>query len=259
MTVEIVLDERKWAKRMIITRSLGKSPGETLRRVARYYIDSGYKKSEVRDMLDAFILQCDPNASLVKWSDRADKSLSAAFKRETVRIKHIDISVQDMKMIRVLEGRQLRRLAFTLLCLSKYWDAIKNTDAHWVDTPVSNIMGMANIDTSIRRRSQMFKRLCDAGMIEFSNRVDNTSVRVVFSQDGETAVTVRDMRNLGYQYNAACGEEGYYVCERCGITTKKTDIGRSGGRPRKYCQSCSVCSVTKEKVDSTMRLDSSLR
>ena len=158
-----------------------------------------------------------------------------------------------MKLIGVLEGRQLRRLAFTLLCLSKYWDAVNKSESHWVNMPVSEIMSASNINTSVKRRSQLFRRLKDAGLIDFSKQVDNTNVRVTFSQSGKTAVSVYDMRNLGYQYNYAIGEKDYYVCELCGITEKKEDSKGVGGRPRKYCRNCAAKSLTQKNVDAAMR------
>ncbi len=40
--MNIILKENEWAEKMIQDRSLGKKPYQTLYRVARYYLDSGY-------------------------------------------------------------------------------------------------------------------------------------------------------------------------------------------------------------------------
>ena len=64
--MSIVLNEHDWAEEMIRARSLGSKPYETFCRVARYYIDKDYSKKDVRQILDAFLLQCDPIASLPK-------------------------------------------------------------------------------------------------------------------------------------------------------------------------------------------------
>ena len=68
----IVLNEHEWAEEMITSRSLGKKPYETLCRVARYYLDNGIPKKEVRRMLDTFLIQCDPTASLPRWANSLD-------------------------------------------------------------------------------------------------------------------------------------------------------------------------------------------
>lgn len=71
--MSIVLNEYEWAERMINNHDLGKRPVETLNRVAKYYLATGYSKREVRRMLDTFLIQCDPSASLPSWSDMLDK------------------------------------------------------------------------------------------------------------------------------------------------------------------------------------------
>jgi len=43
--MNIILKENEWAEKMIQDRSLGKKPYQTLYRVARYYLDSGYSKT----------------------------------------------------------------------------------------------------------------------------------------------------------------------------------------------------------------------
>ena len=172
----IVLNEHEWAEEMIASRSLGKKPFETMRRVARYYLDSGMSKRETRAMLDRFLIQCDPSASLPKWSESLDRALAYAMKYSAVRIDGIDITKTEMARIDALGGKQIRRLAFTLLCLAKYWNAVTGRDEGWVNNKDSDIMRMANISTSIKRQSMMYHNLMEAGMIRFSRKVDNTSV-----------------------------------------------------------------------------------
>ena len=46
--MSIVLNEYEWAERMINNHDLGKRPVETLNRVAKYYLATGYSKREVR-------------------------------------------------------------------------------------------------------------------------------------------------------------------------------------------------------------------
>ena len=58
---------------MINHHDLGKHPVETLNRVAKYYFANQYSKQEIRKMLDTFLIQCDPSASLPGWSDVLDK------------------------------------------------------------------------------------------------------------------------------------------------------------------------------------------
>lgn len=250
----IVLNEHEWAEEMISSRSLGKKPFETLYRVSRYYIDNGIPKNEVRKMLDVFLIQCEPTASIPKWADTLDAALSRAVRYEAVSIKSIDITKAEMNKIDSLDGKQIRRLAFTLLCLAKYWDIVGKTSEHWVNSKDSDIMRMANINTSIKRQSLMYYNLNAAGMIQFSKKVDNTNVKVCFMAPGEVVMSITDFRNLGYQYLKYHGEP-YFECCNCGITTKYDKPNNKNSLwKQKYCKACAVEIATQQNVNSVMRL-----
>lgn len=248
--MSIVLKENEWAEQMIQSRSLGKKPSETLCRVARYYIDNGYSKKEVRNKLDAFLLLCEPTSSLPKWSDSLDYAVTRACKYKAIDIDYIEITDAEMKKIDSLDGKQIRRLAFTLLCLAKYWSSVIPNSDYWVNNKDNEIMSMANINTSIKRQSLMYWTLREAGMIQFSRKVDNTSIRVCFAEPGKVVCRISDFRNLGYQY-LKYHNEPYFECQNCGITTKYNDPVK--GRKQKYCKSCASEIAIQQRVNSIMQ------
>ena len=243
---------------MISDMSLGQKPFETLRRVARYYIDSGISKNELRNEMDMFLLRCDPSASIPKWNDTIDLAISKASKHRAININSVDITYSELKTINALNGRQIKRLAFTLLCLAKYWDSVSGTESHWVNSKDSDIMRMANINTSIKRQSQMYHTLSELGLIQFSKKIDNTNIKVCFisnaSCDNDIAIKISDFRNIGYQYLKYYGEP-YFECSNCGIVTKYKDPSNARStRQQKYCTSCAVKINTQQRVNSVMRL-----
>lgn len=254
--MSIVLNEYEWAEKMINNHSLGKRPTETLSRVAKYYCAAGYTKREVRRKLDTFLVQCDPSVSLPSWSDMLDKIAKGSDKYPPIKIDGINVSVKELEHIEKLEGKQLRRLAFTLLCVAKYWDAVSDKNDHWVNSPDREIMQMANISTSIKRQSMMFAELKALEMVKFSRKIDNLNVRVVFMEDGETALHIQDFRNLGYQYMKYYGAP-YFECENCGLTAKIQEPAK--GRRQKYCPSCAVEVKTRQNVNAVMRHRNALR
>ena len=254
--MSIVLNEYEWAERMIENHDLGKKPIETLTRVAKYYLKNGYSKPEIRRMLDDFILQCDPQASLVHWSEMLDKVAKSAGKFPLIQIDGVDITDKELARIESLGGKQIRRLAFTLLCVAKYWDAVSEQNNHWANSSDKEVMQMSNINTSIRRQSAMFAELRNAGLIRFSKKIDNLNVQVLFIEPGEAAIHIQDFRNLGYQYLKHYGG-AYFECVNCGITVKIQEPTR--GRRQKYCPSCAVELHTKQKVESVMRRRRALR
>jgi len=247
----IVLNEIDWARDALLSNSLGNKPYETLCRIAKYYIHDGYTKQKTRKSLESFIMRCDPKASLPKWSETIDYAIKYAYKHPAVEIDGIQITKKEMETIDALQGKQIRRLAFTLLCLSKYFDTISSNGDHWVNSEDNEIMRMANISTSIKRQSDMFHQLWKLGLIQFSRKVDNTNVRVLFSDDtSKVVLTVNDFRNLGYQYLMYHGDP-FFVCENCGIVTKINHPGV--GRRQKYCPNCAKEIQLQQIIDSVMR------
>lgn len=248
--MNIVLNEYDWAKDMIAQSSLGDKPFETLCRVAKYYISDGYKGKDLKILMNTFLLRCDPCASVPKWENTINLAVSRAQKYGLVMIDELVVTKPEIDIIKSLGTKQMQRLAFTLLCLSKYYDSINQNADHWVNTPDCDVMRMANINTSIRRQSLMYHSLNELGLVQFSKKVDNTNVRVCFTTPGEDAVRITDMRNLGFQYMMHIGESGYLVCQNCGIT-KKYDR-RGAGRMPKYCAECATKIKIRQDVETIM-------
>lgn len=246
----VVLKENEWAYEHIMANDLGDKPSETLKRVARYYLDKGYSTANVKKQLDAFILKCNPTASLPKWSDTIDRAVSFASKYPSINIESINITDKEMSKIDALEGKQLKRLAFTLLCLAKYWVSASPDSNYWVNNKDTEIMKLANINTSVKRQGLMYWTLRELGMVQFSKKVDNTNVRVCFAEDGEIVLRVTDLRNLGYQYLMYHGEP-YFECKCCGLTTKYRNPSKTGGQ--KYCAECAGKIQMQQIINSVMR------
>lgn len=245
--MSIVLKENEWAEDMIHSNSLGKKPSETLRRAARYYLDMNYRARDVRNLLETYILRCDPNISLPKWSGTINRAISKAERYKAIEIDYIEITGSEVEIIGSLKGRQIQRLAFTLLCLSKFWTMVDPSRDYWIINKDSEIMSMANINTSIKRQSEMYWELRELGLIRFSKKVDNTNVRVCFVSEGECVLKISDFRNLGYQYLKFCGEP-YFECQNCGLVVKMSNPIK--GRKQKYCVSCASEVAVKQRSGS---------
>lgn len=263
----IVLNEYEWAERMIADRKLGNKPVETLSRVAKYYFENKYSKREVRKLLDQFLMQCNPDASLVHWSETLDKIVRSAQRYPLIQIDHIYISENELEKISALDSRQLRRLAFTMICVVKYWNIISPNNNCWLNTSDKEIFQMANINVSSKQHDLMYGALREAGFIRLSKRIDNLNVQVLFVDpeyhDDERGFFVRDFRNLGYQYMRYCGEP-FYECQNCGIVVRHKSVpvvkdprrgscSRVGGRPPKYCPACAAEIRIKQNVNAVMK------
>lgn len=251
----IVLNEYEWSRDMIERRSLGKNAYETLSRIAGYYMCDGYGRKAVRQKLEEFVMYCNPSASIPLWDDIIEGALSRASKYGIIRLDRIPITEKEMSVVLGIDRVQERRLAFTLLCIAKYWNAVNSKNSGWVNCSDGEIMSLANINTSVKRRCSMYRSLRDVGLIQFSKRVDGTNIRVCFvdpeESDSKIAVSIVDFRNVGYQLLKYCGEP-FFECEHCGITTKMRTPSK--GRRQKYCDSCAVEVRTQQNVNSVMKL-----
>ncbi len=248
--INIILNEHEWAREKIEEPEFGKHPTETFRIIARYYMDNGYSKKQAREMIDRYILQCDRNASLVLWERAADSAVRQAIKRQAILIDEVIITKPELEVIDGIKGTQAQRLAFTVLCLSKYWDVCREDNNHWVTNKHSDIMNMANIRASIKKQGALYRQLEQAGLLDFPARIDAISMHVRYALDGEPALHISDFRNLGYQYLMYKGGN-FFQCEECGITTKIKNPGV--GRPPKYCPSCAAKVRTRQNVNAVMR------
>jgi len=247
--MELVMNEMEWAADMIERHDLGDRPTQTLRRVASYYYNNKYGKKEIRRLLELFLVSCDPSISLVKWSDTIDRVVKGVDKRKTIHVDGVEITDAEMDRITSLVGPRPRRLAFTLLCIAKYWNQVSKDNNSWVNTPDSDIMRMANIKASIKQQGLLYGKLIEAGLLESAKRVDNLNVRVTFCKKGERVLYITDFRNLGYQYQRYCGEP-FYQCENCGIVMPESDNPRAH---HKYCPECAATIKTRNSMESVTR------
>ncbi len=245
--MSVVLNEREWAEKIIATRQLGNKPTEALKRVARYlYWVEGYRKPEVRRRIEDFLLQCDPNAVLTKWDKVLDAIVKKVDDRPLTDIEGVGITEKELRVINALDNRQPRRLAFTLLCLAKYQNAVRTDSGGWVNNKDKEVMRMANISTTVRKQSQMFHNLRELGLLKFSKRVDNLSIQVCFiDEGGEPVLHIFDFRNLGNQYLLHSGEN-YFRCRQCGLTIKRKHVAS------KYCPDCAAEMYIRKSVESVM-------
>lgn len=250
--MSIILNEVEWVEELLKDPSLEDNAVETLTRVARYYFSKGFSKKEVRTKTELFLLQCNPLASIPLWTNTMDHIIKNAAKRAPLEITGIPITESEIDKINAIKSKRERRLAFTLLCLSKYWDLLNQTDSHWVNSQMKDIMKMANISTSFKNQCLLYKSLKDSGLIELSKKIDNTNVRVLFSNAGDEKIVsvITDFRNLGYQFQRLTGES-FYQCENCGLIFK-TKKNTKRGRPPKYCPDCAREIYIKQTIDSVM-------
>lgn len=233
--MEFYMDEEKQALKIIDTKDLGYRPSASICLLAKHYMYiEGKNKKETEDLIIDFIKnKTKINYKPSDWESCITKNINKAEKRAIVKVDKVIINQSEIKFIQELSSKPLQRLAFTLLCLSKYHNAVFEKNNNWVNCPVYQIFkltGVANRTQS--ERLCMLNDLYKLNMITYSKKNTNTNIRVDYVlDDDEIAVEIHDMRELGKEYSLYCGEK-YVRCGKCGILFKPNSNNI------KYCKSC---------------------
>lgn len=230
---EIIMNEAAWCEEHITNHTTGKSTASTLASLARYYHTNGHSVQQIKKLLEEFLIRCDQNVNIFRWSNCIDYCASHADSRPLIDISYIPITTGEIDAIKSINGILAQKLMFTLLCLAKYGDVIFPKNNHWVNYERHDIFSLANISFSVNRQVCLINDLWQAGLIGYSNIVDNTNMQVKLFVDGDVAMKVTDFRNLGNQY---CHQimPGFMACENCGL------IIRRASHASKYCKKCGV-------------------
>jgi hypothetical protein len=250
----ISLNEQEDAERYKDEYDLGKDAYNKLVVIAKdCFTNLGYGEKRTHDALCEYISRRGKSPLLNYWSDMIDAAVKRAKKQKLIVIDSIPISKSELDRIDKLDGVMMRKLAFTLLCLSKYRDLIVDDNNHWICFEDKDIMSMANVKVSLIRQAELYRRLKDLGYLQFPKKQDSISMRVLFGDEEQhdPVINITNFKNLGYQYLKYKGEP-YFECECCGTTVKRSHP--EAKRPQKYCDKCAALMQAKQKTDYVMRL-----
>jgi DNA-directed RNA polymerase subunit RPC12/RpoP len=185
-------------------------------------------------MLENFMLVSYPNFNPVKWQETIERQVKKAKKYSLIEIDFIPITKNELDTIKVINNKPQERLAFTLLCLAKFGNAVNLQNNDWTNREDKEIFRMANIQVSIKKQSAMMNSLRNKGLIQYSRIVDNLNTNVLFiDNESEVILEIEDFRNLGYEYALYCGEK-FFKCENCGVLVRQNEKNN-----KKLCNECS--------------------
>lgn len=231
--VDIIMNERAWCENALENFHTGNTY-EAIARLARYYYSLGYKRADVIAMLEDYLIRYDNNISLVKWQDSIERCADNMDKRPLTDIPYIPITKKEIEVIAGRTNITEQKVLFSLLCLTKYLNAVDERNHDWCRYELRDIFSLANLQLNVRRRGQLLSKLRADGLVTFSRIVDNTNLHTEFvDHEGEAITKITDFRNLGYQLMAMKGER-YMHCSVCGLTIRRRSPAQ------KYCPACAV-------------------
>ena len=238
----IILNEREFAITILDSKNLGKKPSEAVGRIMRMWYADGKPKKQIKSDIIEFLSKYAPDLSLPRWETAIDRQIKLLDKYPLIEVGCVGITKKEIDTVSNSGGRMHRRLAFTLLGIAKFKNAINEKNNDWVSCSDKEIFKMANIQKDIIVQSSLFKDLRDAGLIQFSRIVDNLNVRVLFiDKDGDVSYSIDDFRNLGNQIHMIEGEP-YIKCQECGLCIRQNKWNN-----KKYCPACAKYKPIEKK------------
>lgn len=229
------MNERRRAEDILSSVQETTNPIHNVYLLSRYYYAQGMRQKEVLEKIEDYLRQF-PFLVLPKWQQTVDKIVAKAKGKGLIEIEYVGITEKELAEIAKLRKESLKKLAFTLLCIAKYFNTIRPENSSWVNTPDKDVFRMADIRTlDSKRQQKLIRELHLLGLVGYSKVVDNVNLRVLFvDAETEPVLHIYQFDDLGYQYLEYVGDPSIVHCKCCGKLIKKTSCRKD------YCDECAV-------------------
>lgn len=247
---EYIFNEKRLVESMINSGVVDTAnPTNTIRKLARYnfyvlnygktanynnivkYMTTNYNDfSEFAYQKD--ILGCIRDVGKTPWKD----------------IDKIYITKSEMNIITSLDDIKKQKIAFVLLCTTKYRDAYNHSNNHKTDVSVTDLYKMARVVLPQKERSIFLHFLAQENLVEKHTFAGVKNKKILFVSEDDTDEVVLsldevDFLELAYVYmDYIDNHMGYARCECCGRMIK-----HSKTKPKKYCEGCAQEVLTEQK------------
>lgn len=229
------MNERRRAEDILSSVQETTNPIHNVYLLSRYYYAQGMRQKEVLEKIEDYLRRF-PFLVLPKWQQTVDKIVAKAKGKGLIEIEYVGITEKELAEIAKLRKESLKKLAFTLLCIAKYFNTIRPENSSWVNTPDKDVFRMADIRTlDSKRQQKLIRELHLLGLVGYSKVVDNVNLRVLFvDTETEPVLRIYQFDDLGYQYLECIGDPSIVHCKCCGKLIKKTSCRKD------YCDECAV-------------------
>ena len=256
--MDIILNEVELAKDIIKRAEgeanpslVGKKPSYTLSLLARYMKQIEKKKDEVIfEYLDSFMSKHANGYNSVLWGNKIQSCIKRAKKNKLNQIDYIGITQKELDIIAKLKNEKQERLAFTMLCYAKYYNAINEMNNNWINVSLTDLFKSARVysEKGVSNRlmindikdkidiqfiDEKTKKVKNKKWMELALLVSSTNIKLncIDNKSDEYTIKITDFRELGYEYLLYKGFN-YKRCETGGILLKTT------GNKSMYCSTC---------------------
>lgn len=245
----MTLNEKEYIERILNDDlyMITDKPKATVDLLAQYYYEiKNIRKKGIAEKLIAFLADRYPkyNDNKKFWNEYAEKTAKKTGGNRLLICDGISITKSELAKINEIENipdksgvdkKTLKRLLFTILVIGKY-QRLKNPKNinGFINIKTIDLFQLARVKGNSEARSLMLNDLYRVGLIDFPKNYAKDNCRPTFIDEVETEIeiTVTDLREIGYQWNALHGDH-LIACNKCGVLIK-TNTGKANG----LCEDC---------------------
>lgn len=250
-----VMNEKTRAERLLNGDKTGISLSDATI-ISKYYRSIGYKTQQLKTEIERFIADNFPNISVKAKKKIVESAIDVSRKYPLHEIDEIIITKSDVERIQSLSSTavknpRLHRLAFVLLCLSKYFGLCGSKDG-WVSADWADIFRVADLrGLNMERKKKIISALIANNYIYVPPLSDKSCYKLLATQDEPDSaheVIVDNINEAGLIFEEFEGKR-FVKCQMCGCRVPVTN-GRA-----KHCKTCAVI-VNRQKARERMRANS---
>ena len=246
--MDIIMNEYTYAENLLNKQDLktcdiGDKPSSTLNLLARYYREIGKNDDEIKELLSDFLNRClKDKYKESKWIDSIFYQVVKSKKYNLKKVDNVIVTKSEMEIIQSVKGKSRQKVLFTLLVLSKYYNAVSDKNKNWTNLEYKKIFKLANVQLSIQNQALLINDLYNCGFVNVSKNVGKPNIQVnLVDNESDTVLTITQLKDLGKEYLMFCGED-YIRCQKCGTLVKNYK------NTNKYCKTCGQYQPIETKI-----------
>lgn len=156
---------------------------QSLNLLARYYChEMKLSNYEIYIKLKDFLMNNIENYSDKKYSNSLEY-YSEVHKSPLSKIDKIEIFQDELDIIKSLPNKNLKNIAFTLLCVAKYNHKINPSNDYWINLTTKQISNMSKVKEKNETLYNYIHDLYLLKLIKFNRNICSTSILVLFAKE----------------------------------------------------------------------------
>lgn len=232
--MKIIMNERKRAEEYLESGEVTNIV-QCVYILARYFKETAITDDEIYELIDNFLTKSVIGYRSDNWKSTIEFQIKKTKNHKLIEIDSISITQKEIDAINALHNRRLERTAFSLLVVAKYYNCINLNNNNWTNKDMKDIFSLANVNVVKEKQCSILNAIKEKNLITLSAKVDSLNMNVQFVDDGDTIYEVKDIEDLGLQYDFYIKKDTTFKkCKRCGKIIKKTK--------KQYCKNCAIIS-----------------